>query len=505
MRSPIVSSAQMRAVEEAAFAHGVEVETLMDKAGAGIARTVQQFFPIPGSCIVYPGKGHNGGDALVAGGHLKRNGWDVDVRPAFPESDCSELTQKNLRAVRETQRPNTVTRASPARIGRDGNPSPMVILDGLLGLGAKPVLREPVRSAAREINQQRTNDNAFVFAVDVPTGLDADTGETDPEDCVVADFTVSIGFAKHGLVADAALDFVGRIEVVPLSDLVIGQSAANEVLATRGSLGPVLPRRKFSAYKNQFGRVGIVAGSEGFLGAAILATEGALRAGAGLVNLFVPRDLYALVAATTPDEAMVKPIRNYKDLLDQDVDVWAVGPGLGRERATEMLKFIDATEQPMVLDADALNALSTKVDLLKRPPGPRLLTPHPGEMQRLMDAGKMSRAGTARHFCDLFPVTLLFKGSRSIICERERPLSYNSTGNPGMASGGMGDVLTGVCAGLAGRKLALYEAARVGAWVCGRAAEMAIFNGGASEESLLPRDVIAHLGRAFNDLRDRLI
>jgi ADP-dependent NAD(P)H-hydrate dehydratase / NAD(P)H-hydrate epimerase len=126
-------------------------------------------------------------------------------------------------------------------------------------------------------------------------------------------------------------------------------------------------------------------------------------------------------------------------------------------------------------------------------------------MKRLFDSGKMSRAGIARNFCEQFPVTLLFKGSRTIVCERSRPLSYNSTGNPGMATGGMGDVLTGVCAGLLGGGVPMYDAARIGAWACGRAAERSIFLANASEESLLPRDVLAHLGDAFSELRDPVI
>src|SRR5204863_3297344 len=151
-------------------------------------------------------------------------------------------------------------------------------------------------------------------------------------------------------------------------------------------------------------------------------------------------------------------------------------------------------------DADGLNILSDDIEILKRCAGPRLLTPHPGEMKRLFDSGKMSRAGTARNFTDAFPITLLLKGARTIVAERDRPLSYNSTGNPGMATGGMGDVLTGVCAGLLGQPLSLYDAARIGAWLCGRAAEIAIFNGNQSEQSLLPRDVLNHLGDAFKEL-----
>jgi hydroxyethylthiazole kinase-like uncharacterized protein yjeF len=486
----------MREAEEAAFARGVEVEILMDQAGAGVARAVQQFFPSPGTCIVYAGKGHNGGDALVAAAALKQAGWEIDVRVVFPEEDCSALTRKKLQALRETDQ--SVPLGPLAH-------SPTILLDGLLGLGAKELLREPIRAATKQINHLRHEQHAFVFAVDLPTGLNGDTGETDPEDCVVADFTVTIGFAKHGLIVDTALDFVGRLEIVFLADLGGSEIAANEIMATARSLRPVLPRRKFSSYKNQFGRLGVVAGSEGLIGAAIMTSEGALRGGAGLVELFVPKEIYSIVVAAAPAEVMVKPIRSYRDLLEREVDAWAIGPGLGTERAAEILKLIENAEKPMVVDADGLNALAGKRDLLRTCRGPRLLTPHPGEMRRLFDSGKMSRAGIARNFCEQFSVTLLLKGSRTIVSERSRRLSYNSTGNPGMATGGMGDVLTGVCAGLIGRGLPLYDAARVGAWVCGRAAELAIFHDKASEESLLPRDVLAHLGDAFNDLRNPLI
>src|SRR5437762_7665295 len=156
----------------------------------------------------------------------------------------------------------------------------------------------------------------------------------------------------------------------------------------------------------------------------------------------------------------------------------------------------------MVVDADGLNILSGKVSTLKRCKGERLLTPHPGEMKRLFDNKKETRAKTATKYCRRFPVTLLLKGSRTIVCERDKPLSYNSTGNTGMASGGMGDILTGVCAGLVGQGLSLYDAGRVGAWICGRAAEVSIFHSGQSEESLLSRDVLIHLGNAFSELHN---
>ncbi len=483
----------MQAAEQAAFARQITVETLMDQAGIGVARAVRQFFPKPGSCIVFAGKGHNGGDALVAAEQLQRAGWKIDTRLPFLEENCSELTQQKLKALREsTPKPaDTIARAPYT-----------IILDGLLGTGANSFLREPIRSAAREINRLRREQNTFVFAVDLPTGLDADSGENDPEDSIVADFTVTIGFVKHGLIVDSALDLVGRIEVVPLPGLWSEVTAPNEVAASPHSFGAILARRQFSAYKNQFGRIGVVAGSKGFIGAAIMTAEGALRAGAGLVEVFVPDDIYEIVASAAPVEAMVKPIRRYRDLLEEKVDVWALGPGLGKSRAAEILNLIENATQPMIVDADGLNVAADKIDILRSCRGPRLLTPHPGEMQRLMDVGKMARAGVARNFCDRFPVTLLLKGSRTIVCERGKPISYNTTGNPGMASGGMGDVLTGVCAGLAGRELSLFDSGRIGAWACGRAAEISIFQKGASEESLLATDVLANLGGAFNELRN---
>jgi len=516
----------MRDAEKAAFARGVEVEALMDQAGAGVARAVRKFFPSPGTCILFAGKGHNAGDALVAAQCLRRSGWKIEVRLAFKESDCSGLMRKKLESLR--RRPTEILGARPQE-GVDfgitlvelwaevadqlsaaqdavaeetylGNASPIIVLDGLLGLGAKPPLREPVRTACRHINELRRKNGAYVFAVDLPTGLDGESGKAD-RDCVIADFTVTIGFAKPGLVADGALNHVGRLEVVPLEQLPLQEKKTKEIIASAPAFRGLLPRREYSAYKNQFGRIGVVAGSKGFVGAALMTSQGALRAGAGLVEVFVPEEIYEIVASAAPMEAMVKPLRFYRDLLKEKTDVWALGPGLGKSRAAEVLELIEKAKQPMVIDADGLNILSEKTSVLRRCKGERLLTPHPGEMKRLFPSQKEPRAKTATKFCHRFPVTLLLKGSRTIVVERDRPLSYNTTGNPGMATGGMGDILTGVCAGLVGQGLSLYDAARLGAWVCGRAAEIAIFNDGQSEQSLLPCDVLNHLGDAFNELR----
>ena len=527
MDLPILTSAQMRAAEEAAFGSGVQVEALMNKAGVGVAQAVTKFFAKPGLCIVFAGKGHNAGDALFAAQCLQRCGWKIEVRLAFNEADCSELMRKKLADLR--RRPPEVLGGVPSNSGdvdpgvtligpsaNVGEPTrgvqesiaaetcagiaaPLVILDGLLGVGAKPPLREPIRAACRSINQLRKTKSAYVFAVDLPTGLESDSGKTD-RDCVVADFTVTIGYAKPGLVADDALNYVGRLAVVSLDELRPPGTKPKEIIASSPTLAGLLPRREYDAYKNQFGRIGVVAGSKGFIGAALMTSQGALRAGAGLVEVFVPKEIYEIVAGAAFMEAMVKPVASYRHLLKEKVDVWAVGPGLGKSRAAEILELVEKVKQPMVLDADGLNIVSEKTSVLRRCKGKRLLTPHPGEMKRLFPEDQQSRAKTATKFCDRFPITLLLKGSRTIVAERGRPLSYNTTGDPGMATGGMGDVLTGVCAGLLGQGLSLYDSARVGAWLCGRAAEIAIFNGNQSEESLLPRDVLNHLGDAFKEL-----
>jgi len=518
----------MRATEEAAFARGVDVEALMDKAGAGVAQAVTRFFCKPGKCIVFAGKGNNAGDALVAAERLRHLGWEIEVRLAFQEADCSGLMRKKLESLRR-RRPEILGAKSSRGGGTDlgvilvelwaeaanelsaaqeaiateaylGTAAPLIILDGLLGLGAKPPLRDPIRAACRSINHLRATRGAYVFAVDLPTGLDGDSGKAD-RDCVIADFTVTIGFAKPGLLADDALNFVGRLEVVHLNELRSPEKKPKEVVAAPPALRELLPRRKFNTYKNQCGRVGVVAGSRGFIGAALMTSQGALRAGAGLVEIFVPEEIYEVVASAAPMESMVQPIESYRVLLKEKADVWAVGPGLGKSHAAEILELIERAKQPMVIDADGLNILAEKISTLKHCKGKRLLTPHPGEMKRLSPDEKETRSKTARKFCQRFPVTLLLKGSRTIVAERDRPLSYNTTGNPGMATGGMGDILTGVCAGLAGQGLSLYDAARFGAWLCGRAAEIAIFNGSQSEQSVLPRDILDHLGQAFNELK----
>ncbi|MGC3988404.1 MAG: NAD(P)H-hydrate epimerase [Chthoniobacteraceae bacterium] len=317
----IVSASEMKLIEERAFANGASAEDLMERAGIQMAQAVRQFFPQPGVVRVYYGKGNNGGDVLVAARQLALSGWGVRLRPAFPNEQLSELTRKKL---------GEVSAISAPRIRRK------VILDGLLGIGAKGPLRDPVRAAAREINQYRNALNTYVFSADVPTGVDGETGEVDA-DAVRADFTLSVALLKSGVLADQATGHVGRLCLLPLEELQA--PAENGELITPAGLEALLPRRNFDSHKGDFGRVGIVAGSPGFTGAAIMCATAALRAGAGLITLFATPDIYPLVAMQAPPEVMVAPIEKLTDVREKRLDVLALGPGLGLARREEILEL----------------------------------------------------------------------------------------------------------------------------------------------------------------------
>ena len=263
-----------------------------------------------------------------------------------------------------------MTKPSASRLS-----APTVVLDGLLGIGASGALREPIRSATREINALRASENIRVFALDLPTGLDADAGTADP-DTVVADYTLTIGYAKHGLLADAATHFVGRVAVLPLDELSKRVTeGSKDLVAGPENLRHTLPRRKFDTHKGTYGRVGLVAGSRGFVGAAIMASESCTRAGAGLITLFVTEDIYPIVAAAISPEVMVKPVKSYLEVLETKLDALAIGPGLGLSHAAEVRQIVEESPLPMVVDADALNILAGNIQSLSWCAGPRLLTP----------------------------------------------------------------------------------------------------------------------------------
>lgn len=493
----------MRALEDRVIANGTSAERLMEEVGALMGRAVLARHPQPGLCVVYAGKGNNAGDGFVVARELEAAGWRVFVRLAYPPGELGPLAAQKFRELE----PVTVLAASEPLPCRPGEP--LVLLDALLGLGAQGQLREPVLGLCREINALRRSHHARVYALDLPTGLDGLTGAADP-DAVRADCTLTVAHTKTGLVADAALDCVGRLAVIPVRELSAGLAdvpgAREDSVLTADWLRAWLTRRDFGSHKGDFGRIAVIAGSRGMLGAAKLCASGALRGGAGFVRVYTQDDIYAILAGVCPPEVMVKPVESILDVLDDNQDVIAIGPGLGTNLREPVLELIRRWDKPMIIDADALNILAQDMTALESCAGPRLLTPHPGEMGRLMPGHPQDRAEAARAFVERYagtahPVTLLFKGSRTIIAEAGQPLLYNTTGTSGMSTGGMGDVLAGVAAALAGSNgVKLREAAAVAAWACGRASELAVTAGSESEQSMLPEDTLRWLGRAFREL-----
>jgi hydroxyethylthiazole kinase-like uncharacterized protein yjeF len=483
----IVSVEQMQTAEEQLFATGVEAEPLMDRAGLGIAQEVDRFFLVRGTVIAFVGPGHNGGDALVAVRHLREMGWGIELRLVGRER-FRPLTEKKLEQLGEV-----------VAVAGGGE---LVLLDGLLGIGARGPVRGDIAEAAAEMNSLRRERAARTVAIDLPSGLDGDTGEA-YVGAVVADLTLTIAYPKAGLLADRATDHVGRLALVPLDEIEATGGDAGAVLIEPRHLAQVLPRRNFDTHKGMAGRVGVIAGSRGLTGAAILCSAAAVRGGAGLVTLFVPGDLYPIVAQCAIPEVMVKPVATYAEVAGANLDVIAVGPGLGSDRAGEILDLVANDPRPCVVDAEALNMIAAGgVDILDQCHVPRLLTPHPGEFERLFPRGGRSRRQWAEDFSDRYPdVTLLLKGARTIIKEDGEPAAFNPTGHPGMATGGLGDVLTGLSAALIAQGLSTYAAGCAASWLAGRSAELAIH--GQSEESFCASDAIQHLGAAFRSLRCR--
>ncbi len=452
-----LTSAEMQALERDLFSRGVTSEEVMlEMAGGALAGAIARHFPEGGTLVIFAGKGHNAADAFVAGRELVKLGnWQLEVRCVFALAEMKPLAQAKLQDLGPLP---------PCSFRAPNDGGRVVILDGLLGIGASGSLQGDMAEACAAINRWRDERRVPVVAVDLPSGL----GQVG---CVVADLTVTFGFPKAELVADAATEFVGQLEVCELKPL--GARPEGDFLVTREWVRQQLPPpRRFAMHKGQAGRVGIVAGSKGCVGAARLSAAAAVRAGAGLVTLFVPEEIYAIAAASVIPEVMVRPTT---ELAGFKADAWGIGPGLGPNISRSLQAWMQELPAPAVLDADALNWISqTGLCGLESLPGKRLLTPHPGEMQRLLaqwrpELSAATRAEQAREFTRVYPVAMVLKGSRSLTATAGQPLAYNSTGSPTMASGGMGDILTGLCAALLAQGLSPYHAGAVGSWWLGAA------------------------------------
>lgn len=491
----------MRLAETRAVAAGWTEERLLDLAGTRLGQALGRFFPMPGTAVGFLGKGHNAGDALVALGVLRdAYGWRIAMRQAFHREACAPLMQKKWRALEASGE------VSDSGFSWRDAKTPLVLIDGLLGIGGRGGLSGSMLELADEMRWLRNHAGARVAAVDQPSGLDADSGE--PFDgCVTADVTFMIGNPKPGLLSSRAVNHVGSLALVPVEALSCSGSGGLAMISPQTMDFGKTPR-PYDFHKGLAGHVGMIAGSGRYPGAAAMAAMGALRAGAGLVTLHVPESVLAMVSAKCPPEIIMRAISH--DAGGQlaglacDYDAWVVGCGLGEpdpEMAELVCRCIGNTDVPVLIDADGLNLLARtgRVGMLNER---HIVTPHPGEFRRMApDLVDLSREEAARAFAARGKATLLLKGGRTLVTGAMGELWCNSTGSPAMATGGQGDLLSGVIGALLAGGGAPTEAACLGAWLCGRAAERAMQHGKTSEESLTSSEVMSELGGAFHDWR----
>lgn len=453
----IAPCATVRAAEQSAFAAGETTpEALTAAVVQRLAAALREHAASYDTAVVYAGKGGNARDAVgLAAAVVQR----VVLR-TVPAADADALC-----ALAQTFGNAAVEVAEQA----PETDEPLLLIDGLLGSGASGALRPEYAALAEEMNLLRARgEHSLSVAVDIPSGLNGDTGEADAH-AVRADVTCPIGCVKPGLLADGAEDYVGRLLPVELPGIPLTPSTEDRVLSAEEDIVH-LPRRAASCFKNRAGRVAIIAGSVGMLGAAQLCAEAALRAGAGLVVLYCHRDAYPLLAARVAPEVMVQPVASYADIEEPNAQVLVIGPGLGTLEAAEaaaLHRLAHSFAGTVVLDADGLNLAAAQGWVFT--PN-MILTPHPGEMRRLAPQLVGSRRETVRRFLSEHDVTLLLKGARTLIADR-RAAWYNSTGGPYMANGGQGDVLAGVIGALAAQGCPPLQAAAVAAYRCGLAAE----------------------------------
>ena len=491
-----VISGEMRRAEQAAMAEGWTEGALLRMAGTRLGWAIGRVFPNPGQAVAYLGKGHNAGDVVVALGVLKNEfGWNIAVRCAFPESEWAPLLREVWAEAGGI--PFLLEKPQPAETR-----SPLLVIDGLAGIGLRGSLREPLASVVKEIADLRHNHGALVAAADVPSGIDADNGRAEG-DAVVADVTFAIGNMKMGLLDSAAVDFAGSLALVPVEPLSIDGAGDRIAIAPQAMAARPAPR-PHETHKGRSGTVSILAGSSEYPGAAVLCATAALRAGAGLVFLHVPHDALDRVVSRCPPEVIVRGVGMPDEAFECEADAIVVGCGLGawgRMWSEQLTSGICEESRPVVIDADALNAFAETGGLESL--GPRhLLTPHPGEFRRLApDLAALSRENAVRTFVNRVNATLLLKGARTLVSRRDAPLFVNTTGHPGMATGGQGDWLAGLIGALLAGGQSMLDAACLGAWLAGRCGEIGVWNHGYSQENLCPSDFSTWVGHACRDWR----
>ena len=515
-----VSTTRMRQIEERmATDYGVTTEMLMDRAGYGVAHEVRTLADRAGFSDpliqIFAGRGNNGGDAFVAARYLAEEDFSVEVMLAGAERDLEgdalhAFSQLKEAKVKFTEVP---TRADWDRLQHEW-PGGDILVDGLLGTGVSGPARGAIAGAIRYINANAKR--GFVVSIDVPSGMSADTGVA-PGDVVWADLTVAIGLPKIGYLSPRALEYVGTVCVADIGipwELMEQADGPMEII-TAADLRAMIPRRLRNTHKGSYGHALILAGSADYPGAPTLALAGAVRSGVGLVTAYVPGSLSLSVSAALPD-AIVRPAPAttagtlsaafWEQLRPRLADYSAVliGPGLTPhpEIRTLVERLLDECRVPLVLDADALNVLEREAARVARAKGPVILTPHPGEMGRLLGCPaavvQEDREATLRKAVEKTGAVVALKGAGTLVGAPGRPIHLNLSGNPGMAKGGTGDVLAGLIVGLAAQGLEPFDAARAGVYLHGQAGDSVALRG--SQQTLLASDLAMELTGVFREL-----
>lgn len=465
-----ISSTEMRALELNSQYYGITRLQLMENAGRSVADMIRSRFSPPKKVIVFCGLGGNGGDGFVAARHLLAQGFEVEVVLAGKPLDISDSeAQANWSALQPLRGDLNVHEIHDSSLVTDFKAD--IIVDALLGIGLRGLPRPPIRQLVRKINSMK----AFRVAVDVPTGIDSDSGEIF-EEAVKADVTVTFHKAKPGL---AKSRLAGKVIVAN-----IGLPNHLERFAGPGDVQVIRKPRSPWAHKGDFGRLLVIGGSETFSGAPALVAMAAYRAGVDLVHIAAPTETAYSISSMSPDLITIK--LNGKHINPQNIlaispylektTAVVIGPGLGLHNETkqfvrEVIKQLDAKKIPVLLDADGLKAFAEFRFKVK---SPLVLTPHAGEFKILTGDEPPedieARISATKEAAAKLEAVILLKGHTDVISDGQR-VKLNFSGNPGMTVGGTGDVLTGVVAAFLSQRVPPFEAATAGAFINGAAGD----------------------------------
>lgn len=518
-RVKIVTAEQMRKIDRACEGIDLPVGLLMEQAGEAFAGETARILPSleNSNILMLIGPGNNGGDGLVAARHLHDRGASVSLF-LFGRRKAED---PNLKLVRHREIPCAEIADDKDLEKLDDGLSPATaVIDALFGTGSNRPLPDIIARGLEMVRRVKKNRPALrIIALDLPSGLNADSGAADPA-CLSADNTVTLAFPKKGLFNPPGSETAGKISIV---DIGIPSHLAEEVnseLITADLTASVLPRRPIGANKGTFGKVLIVAGSPNYIGAACLACGGAIRVGAGLVTLATPASLVPIVASRLTEVTYLPlPETNGGAISEEaagpvlgelgNYDALLVGCGLGRDPSTAgfvrlLLLNGNTALLPVVIDADALNILAGIPDWWRRFTDNAILTPHPGEMARLtgepVEKIQSDRAGVTERKSQEWHKTLVLKGAYSVVASPDEPLKISPWANPGLATAGTGDVLGGIIAGLVGQGLPPAEAAAAGVYLHGLAGETVREKMG--DAGMIASDLLPELPLAIKKLKE---